>query len=176
MARFFAVLVAAYRRTSSAFDIGDFLRVERFLYRRARGSRRNRSLFQGYDEMFGKHDGVAAGVKKTGSGRIIRGPVGVADPQRLVLGRVLARGAGDDEDASAAGVESRRLGPRSRTKINKALVGLRGDGGTSHDQSRDEGAKESFASAPGVVHELEEAEIQRQLLLRDAPVWPQPGA
>ena len=51
-----------------------------------------------------------------------------------------------------------------------------GDGGTSQDQSRDESAKESFASASGVVHELEEAEIQRQLLLRDAPVWPQPGA
>src|SRR4051794_22905585 len=57
-----------------------------------------------------------------------------------------------------------------------ALVGFRGDGGRSHDQSRDEGAKESFASASGIVHELEEAEIQRQLLLRDAPVWPQPGA
>src|SRR5215208_3014824 len=41
----------------------------------------------------------------------------------------------------------------------KALVEYRGDGGTSHDQSRDESAKESFASAPGVVHELEEAEI-----------------
>jgi hypothetical protein len=57
-----------------------------------------------------------------------------------------------------------------------ALVGFWGDGGTSHDQSRNEGAKESFAPAPGVMHELEEAEIQRQLLLRDAPVWPQPGA
>jgi hypothetical protein len=57
-----------------------------------------------------------------------------------------------------------------------ALIGFRGEGGTSHDQSRDEGSKESFASAPGVMHELEEAEIQRQLLLRDAPVWPQPGA
>src|SRR3954467_2510070 len=57
-----------------------------------------------------------------------------------------------------------------------ALIGFWGDGGTSQDQSRDESAKESFASASGVVHELEEAEIQRQLLLRDAPVWPQPGA
>ena len=57
-----------------------------------------------------------------------------------------------------------------------ALIEFRGDGGASHDQSRDEGAKESFAPAPGVVHELEEAEIQRQLLLRDTPVWPQPGA
>ncbi len=55
----------------------------------------------------------------------------------------------------------------------EALVEFRGDGGTSHDQSRDEGAKESFALAPGVVHELEEAEIQRQPLLRDAAVWPQ---
>src|SRR3954466_3506047 len=43
-------------------------------------------------------------------------------------------------------------------------------------QSRDEGAKQSFAAAPGVVHELEEAEIERQLVLRDAPVRPQPGA
>src|SRR4051812_41772862 len=60
--------------------------------------------------------------------------------------------------------------------LKLALVGFRGDGGRSHDQSRDEGAKESFASASGIVHELEEAEIQRQLLLRDAPVWPQPGA
>ena len=57
-----------------------------------------------------------------------------------------------------------------------ALIEFRGDGGASHDQSRDEGAEESFAPAPGVVHELEEAEIQRQLLLRDTSVWPQPGA
>jgi hypothetical protein len=40
-----------------------------------------------------------------------------------------------------------------------ALVEFRGAGGRSHDQSRDEGAKESFAPAPGVVHELEEAEM-----------------
>src|SRR4051812_19263531 len=65
---------------------------------------------------------------------------------------------------------------RLRLVTSMALIEFRGDGGASHDQSRDEGAKESFAPAPGVVHELEEAEIQRQLLLRDAPVWPQPGA
>src|SRR3712207_8373698 len=47
---------------------------------------------------------------------------------------------------------------------------------SSSHQSRDEGAEEGFASAPGVVHELEEAEIQRQLLLRDAPVRAEPGA
>src|SRR4051794_11374323 len=60
--------------------------------------------------------------------------------------------------------------------LKVALIGFRGDGGASHDQSRNEGTKKSFAPAAGVVHELEEAEIQRQLLLRDAPVWPQPGA
>src|SRR3954467_3424440 len=46
----------------------------------------------------------------------------------------------------------------------------------SHDQCCDEGAEEGFAAAPGVVHELEEAEIERQLLLRDAPVRAEPGA
>src|SRR4051812_45833650 len=46
----------------------------------------------------------------------------------------------------------------------------------SGHESRDEGAKEGFAAAPGVVHELEKAEIQRQLLLRDAPMWAEPGA
>src|SRR4051794_11452716 len=43
-------------------------------------------------------------------------------------------------------------------------------------QGCDEGAEEGFAAAPGVVHELEEAEIERQLVLRDAPVRAQPGA
>src|SRR5215213_9758720 len=71
-------------------------------------------------------------------------------------------------------VRDGRAAPRD-LQFWEALIGFRGDGGTSHDQSRDEGAKESFASAPGVMHELEEAEIQRQLLLRDTPVWPQPG-
>src|SRR3954451_19696998 len=70
----------------------------------------------------------------------------------------------------------RTLSISSSVETRVALIGFWGDGGTSQDQSCDEGAKESFAPAPGVVHELEEAEIQRQLLLRDAPVWPQPGA
>src|SRR5215207_861381 len=48
--------------------------------------------------------------------------------------------------------------------------------GTSGDEARDEGAEESFAPAACVVHELEEAEIERQLVLRDAPVRAEPGA
>src|SRR4051812_48784114 len=44
---------------------------------------------------------------------------------------------------------------------------LPGSGVLAHlpHQSCNEGAKEGFAAAPGVVHELEEAEVQRQLLL-----------
>src|ERR671939_1736754 len=57
-----------------------------------------------------------------------------------------------------------------------ALLGIRGDGGTSGHQGCDEGAEEGFAAAPGFVHELEEAEIERQLLLRDVPVRAEPGA
>src|SRR3954462_13998441 len=48
--------------------------------------------------------------------------------------------------------------------------------GASRHQGGDEGAEEGFAAAPGVVHEREEAEVERQLVLRDAPVRPQPGA
>src|SRR3954451_7362879 len=44
------------------------------------------------------------------------------------------------------------------------------------DQTRDEGAEQSLAPAASVVDELEEAEVERQLLLRDAPVRAQPGA
>src|SRR5687767_12344059 len=44
------------------------------------------------------------------------------------------------------------------------------------DESGDEDPEERFAAAAGVVHELEEAEIGGQLLLRDATVRPQPGA
>src|SRR5829696_464865 len=59
---------------------------------------------------------------------------------------------------------------------DEALIGIRGDGGTSHDQGCDEGTKQGFAAAPGVVHELEEAEVERQLLLRNAAVRAEPGA
>jgi hypothetical protein len=48
--------------------------------------------------------------------------------------------------------------------------------GTSRHQSGDKGSEQGFTAAAGVVHELEEAKAEWQLLLRDAPVWPQPGA
>src|SRR4051812_1043714 len=43
-------------------------------------------------------------------------------------------------------------------------------------ESGQESAEQGFASAFGVVHELKQGKIVRQLLLRDATVWPQPGA
>src|SRR4051812_46620339 len=48
--------------------------------------------------------------------------------------------------------------------------------GESCDQGGDERAKQGFAATACVVHELEEAEIERQLVLRDPPVRAQPGA
>src|SRR4051794_34302295 len=44
------------------------------------------------------------------------------------------------------------------------------------DQAGDEGAEERLPAAPGIVDELEEAEIGGQLLPRDAPGGPEPGA
>ena len=58
----------------------------------------------------------------------------------------------------------------------RLLSGFRVVTGTSGDEARDEGAEQSFAPAARVVHELEEAEIERQLVLRDAPVRSEPGA
>ena len=48
--------------------------------------------------------------------------------------------------------------------------------GPSRDQARDQGAEQGFAASARVVHELEEAEVERQLVLRDPPVRAQPGA
>src|SRR4051812_31995345 len=63
-----------------------------------------------------------------------------------------------------------------RSNSMLALVGFRGGDGQSGDEARDEGAEEGFAPAARVVHELEEAEVVRQLLLRDAPMRAEPRA
>ncbi len=47
---------------------------------------------------------------------------------------------------------------------------------SSRNQAGDEGAEQGFAASARVVHELEEAEVKRQLVLRDAAVRSQPGA
>ena len=43
--------------------------------------------------------------------------------------------------------------------------------GVSRDQARDEGAEHGFAATARVVHDLEEVEVERQLLLREASMW-----
>src|SRR5215207_1230947 len=60
--------------------------------------------------------------------------------------------------------------------IEMALVGFRGVGSGSCDQGCNERAKQGFAATACVVHELEEAEIERQLLLRETAVRTEPGA
>src|SRR3954466_11915741 len=85
-------------------------------------------------------------------------------------------------DAQWAKMEPRCLGkpgdPGRSGKDNRLwlLPGFGVGTGPSGDEARDEGAEESFAPAACVVHELEEAEIERQLVLRDTPVWAEPGA
>jgi len=60
--------------------------------------------------------------------------------------------------------------------IVEALLGFRGDGDASSHQDSDECAEQGFATAACVVHELEEAEVIRQLVLRNTPVRSQPRA
>src|ERR671933_1539860 len=66
-----------------------------------------------------------------------------------------------------------RIGP---IQIRVALIGFRGGEVGSYDQGGDEGSEQGFAASARVVHELEEAEVERQLVLRDAAVRAQPGA
>ena len=61
---------------------------------------------------------------------------------------------------------------RCRRRSSVALFGFRGGG----QQGGQQGSEQGFAPASGVVHEFEEGKIVGQLLLRDAPVRPQPGA
>ena len=57
-----------------------------------------------------------------------------------------------------------------------ALLGSRSGEVPSCSQARNQGAEQGFAASTSVVYELEKAEIERQLVLRDAPVRAQPGA
>src|SRR4051812_2416752 len=59
---------------------------------------------------------------------------------------------------------------------NVALVGFRGGGAVSRNQACDKGAEQGSPTPARVVHELEEAEVKRQLVLRDAPMRAEPGA
>src|SRR3712207_9114365 len=64
----------------------------------------------------------------------------------------------------------------SRTNAKWLLSGSGVVKGTSRHQGGDKGSEQGFAAAAGVVHELEEAEVEWQLVLRDATMRPQPGA
>src|SRR5215212_11752333 len=78
-----------------------------------------------------------------------------------------------DTARRAAGLTNGRVF-RSAEDPNDILIWLlAGSGvvmGTSRHQGGDKGSEQGFAAAAGVVHELEESEVERQLVLRDAPV------
>src|SRR3982751_3514440 len=58
-----------------------------------------------------------------------------------------------------------------------ALIEFRGDWRAgSGDQRLNQGAEQRLSASAGIVNELEEPEIERQLFLRDAAVRPQPGS
>src|SRR3954447_24495920 len=63
----------------------------------------------------------------------------------------------------------------AKVELIRSLLSGSGVVGTSRHQGGDEFAGQGPAPAPGVVHELEGAEVEGQLLPRDAPVRPQPG-
>ncbi len=73
-----------------------------------------------------------------------------------------------------------RLGLRGTAHTAQPLIRwlLLGSGvvSSSRNQAGDEGAQQGFATSASVVYELEEAERERQLVLRDAPMRAQPGA
>src|SRR5215212_35097 len=65
---------------------------------------------------------------------------------------------------------------KAESNTERLLLGSGVVLGRSRHQGGDKGSEQSSSAAAEVVHDLEEAEVERQLLLRDAPVRPQPGA
>ena len=59
--------------------------------------------------------------------------------------------------------------------VTEALIRFRGGPGLSRNQAGDKRAEQGFAASTRIVYELEEAEVMRQLVLRDAPMRAQPG-
>src|SRR3954464_14542108 len=81
--------------------------------------------------------------------------------------------------SSCCGTGGGSPGPRSGCspdRTRSALVGFQGGEAGSRNQACDKGAEQGSPTPARVVNELEEAEIERQLVLRDAPVRAEPGA
>ncbi len=80
----------------------------------------------------------------------------------------------------AGGMPPAALAPSSKPPSGRYLSWLLSDSGvaidTSRNQPSDEGAEQGFAAPARIVYKLEEAEVERQFVLRDAPMRSQPGA
>ena len=55
-------------------------------------------------------------------------------------------------------------------KARRLLLGSGVVLGLSRNQTGEQGTEQGFAAPARVVHELKEAKVERQLVLRDAPV------
>ena len=75
-------------------------------------------------------------------------------------------------EAARSGI---RLSPR-RAGFRVGSCRVSGWWDCSGDESSHEGAEQGLAAPACVMHELEEAEVERQLVLRDPTVWSQPGS
>src|SRR3954452_17394283 len=72
---------------------------------------------------------------------------------------------GEELDAAEGGqAHATPFAPRC-VKDQRLLLGSGVVMGTSRHQGGDKGSEQGFAAAPGVVHELEESEVERQLVL-----------
>src|SRR5215207_2366722 len=117
-------------------------------------------------------------------GSVVRAPVGrvaIAVISRVTI--AVVGGAGrcrEPQDASGnrAGRDGATVirSPPAPTITTVALVGFRGVGPGSCDQGGGERTEQGFAATACVVHELEEPERERQLVLRETPVRAEPGA
>jgi hypothetical protein len=68
--------------------------------------------------------------------------------------------------------DSPHVGPKLSPRAISERLFL-GFGGLS-DEHAEQGGQEMFTPNTGIMHELEKAQVQGQLLLRDPPMGPQP--
>src|SRR4051794_37755375 len=78
-----------------------------------------------------------------------------------VIGKNLTRVVGEQIYPDGVEMPERGMAP----VLQIALTGFRGGEVGSCDQGGDEGSEQGFAALARIVHELEEAEVERQLVL-----------
>ena len=98
------------------------------------------------------------------------------DPECRLVGNECERVVERQDSAERSGRSPSVAAPPQHLKPVRLLLGSGVVVSSSRDQAGDQGTEQGFAASAHVVHELEEAEVKRQLVLRDAPMRAQPGA